>query len=74
VETNPKMDVVDEYNCYITNYTHGAYIRYVKSLQLASEGTMASSSFRAELDSHADTCVAGSGFLKVEETTRTVTV
>jgi hypothetical protein len=43
-------------------------------VQLDSEGTMESSSFRAELDSHADTCVVGSGFLKVEETTRTVTV
>jgi hypothetical protein len=67
-------DVVDKNNRYVTTYIHGADIRYIKSLQLASEGTMESSSFRAELDSHADTCVAGSGFLKVEETTRTVTV
>jgi hypothetical protein len=53
VETNPKLDVVDKNNRYVTNYTQGADIRYVKSLQLASEGTTASSSFRAELDSHA---------------------
>jgi hypothetical protein len=68
------LDVVDKNNRYVTNYILGADIRYVKSLHLASEGTMESSSFRGELDSHADTCVAGSGFLKVEETTRTVNV
>jgi hypothetical protein len=31
VQTNPKLDIVDKNNRYVTNYTQGADIRYVKS-------------------------------------------
>jgi hypothetical protein len=67
VQTNYK-------NLLVIDYPQDADIRYICTVNLKEVNAYSEPSFRSVLDSHADTCVVGQSYLKVEDTIRLVHV
>jgi hypothetical protein len=76
VKTMPKSGLVSDkiYNLHVIDYPQDADIRYICTVNLEEVNEYSEPSFRSELDSHADTCVVGQAYLKVEESMRLVNV
>jgi hypothetical protein len=76
VITIPNCGLVsDEYNnLHVIDYPQDANIHYICTVNLEELNAYSEPSFCAELDSHADTCVVGQSYLKVEDSMRLVSV
>jgi hypothetical protein len=76
VNTMPNNGLVSDkiHNLHVIDYPQDADIRYICTVNLEEVNEYSEPSFRSELDSHADTCVVGQAYLKVEESMRLVSV
>jgi hypothetical protein len=61
-------------NLHVIDYPQDAVIRYICTVNLEEVNDYSVPSLRSELDSHADTCVVGQSYLKVEDSMRLVSV